>query len=886
MPLVDLDSSFRLMYSGCLDSGATNNSRRSLLRLLAGVSLLAMGYQICFSIGAIQYRRHYGTEAAWPFRLRPNSDRFSGVERALADAGVRPGDRLLAVEGRPYEGGAQVAHLLDSKRPGDQLSIQVLRDGQSEPQGIRAPLVAVGSSQLAPLGWIIIVSLTVLTPAFCLLLGLGVAAVRPRDPLAWLLLALMLSFAQMSTSASNVTDILLGWPDVARPAAIFYHDLFAGTWSIWIFLFGIYFPERLGLDRRLPYLKWLLIGPIAFSWVGEALAGAGDSENFHLFAFLRPVLDPLAPIAFYLSMAAVSCFFMALGTKMGQASSADARRRLNLLITGSSVALTPLFILVLYGLTHQGGLDRVPEAAWIPCVLMLAVFPVTLAYVIVVQRALDVRVVIRQSLRYALAQRGVRIMQITAVAAVLTGALLLASDPGRNRLGKVGAIAAGIAAAIWIRRGADHLRGWVDRRFFREAYNAEQILSALTDQVRTMVETGPLLETVAREISGSLHVPRVAMLIQDDGCYGAAFALGYGEPFELRFDGACGTVEQLQRSRAPLQVYFDDPDSWMYREPAVTEGERERLRKLESQLLLPLAFKEKLLGFVSLSAKKSEEPYSAGDIQVLEAVAAQTGMALENSHLTELIASEVAQRERLNRDLEIAREVQERLFPQSYPAVPGLDIAGRCRPALGVGGDYYDFLELPDGSLGIGIGDVSGKGIPAALLMASLQASLRGQTISNTSDLAKLMSNVNRLIFEATPSNRYATFFYGQFEPESKRLTYVNGGHNPPMVIRGVDVLRLEEGGPVVGLFKPARYSQASIQLQSGDVVALFTDGISEAMNDADEEWGEERLIDSIRAVKDRSALEMIECIVRDADGFVAGAPQHDDMTVMIVKLM
>jgi len=187
----------------------------------------------------------------------------------------------------------------------------------------------------------------------------------------------------------------------------------------------------------------------------------------------------------------------------------------------------------------------------------------------------------------------------------------------------------------------------------------------------------------------------------------------------------------------------------------MTESDRDRLHKLEAQLLLPLAFKEKLIGFMSLSSKQSEEPYSKTDLQLLQSVAVQTGLALENSQLTQAIASEVAQRERMNRELEIAREVQERLFPQSYPAMEGLDYAGRCRPALGVGGDYYDFLELPDGSLGIGIGDVSGKGIPAALLMASLQASLRGQTISGQPDLAKLMTNVNKLI--SRPALRIAT---------------------------------------------------------------------------------------------------------------------------------
>jgi sigma-B regulation protein RsbU (phosphoserine phosphatase) len=864
---------------------AVHHNPRRLYIILAILFVLAIGYQTAFSIGAMQYRHLYDVEVAWPFGLKLDTDRFGWVERPLQESGLKPGDQLLEVEGQPYSGSAQIATLLTGKRPGELLIIKVLRQGRSEPETIGAPLRALGTGDMPVTGWIVVGSMTILTPAFCLLLGFAVAAIRPRDPLAWLLLALMVSFAQMSTSGDTVLNVLLVWPDILRSAAIFYHVLFGNTWSLWILLFGIYFPERLALDRRWPWLKWLFIGPLAANALIEALSVAGDAENFRLFASLQGLLVPLGKAVLYLAMAAVSCFFFAISTKIGTASSADARRRLILLVFGTSFALTPTFILVLYGLFSGRGLETIAEAIWIPCILMLALFPITLAHVIVVQRALDVSVVLRQGLRYALAQRGILVLQIIAFALVAVSALMLATDPARNRPRKIQAIALGVLGIVFIRRGSEKLRGWIDRRFFREAYNTEQILSELSDQVRTMVETGPLLETVARQISGSLHVPRIAMLVKDDGHYGPAYALGFTEPPDILFEQTAGIVQQLKRNREPQRVYFDDTDSWIY-QPGVTESDRERLQTLQAQLLLPLAFKEKLIGFMSLSAKQSEEPYSKSDVQLLESVATQTGLALENSQLTSAIASEVALRERMNRELEIAREVQERLFPQSYPVVAGLEFAGRCRPAQGVGGDYYDFLELPDGSLGIGIGDVSGKGIPAALLMASLQASLRGQTISGAVDLAKLMSNVNRLIFDTSPSNRYATFFYGQYEPATRLLTYVNGGHNPPMVFRNGEILRLEDGGPVVGLFKLSRYAQGCVPLAVGDILVLFTDGISEAMNAADEEWDEARLMESVRACRDRSALEMIECLMRDADAFVAGAPQHDDMTIMIVKVL
>ena len=154
------------------------------------------------------------------------------------------------------------------------------------------------------------------------------------------------------------------------------------------------------------------------------------------------------------------------------------------------------------------------------------------------------------------------------------------------------------------------------------------------------------------------------------------------------------------------------------------------------------------------------------------------------------------------------------LFPQKLPPIDGLDYAGHCRPALGVGGDYYDFLALPEGKLGLAIGDVSGKGIAAALMMASLQASLRSEATRAPQNLGAAVASINRLVFEASSSNRYATFFYGQYDPATGQLDYVNAGHNPPMLFHrsdgGARLTRLEPGGTVVGLLEDATYEQGS----------------------------------------------------------------------------
>jgi phosphoserine phosphatase RsbU/P len=265
-------------------------------------------------------------------------------------------------------------------------------------------------------------------------------------------------------------------------------------------------------------------------------------------------------------------------------------------------------------------------------------------------------------------------------------------------------------------------------------------------------------------------------------------------------------------------------------------------------------------------------------------------LAGENSRLTTKIAAELADRVTRDRELEAAREVQQRLLPQEYPAIASLDYAGICRPAHGVGGDYYDFIRLSETELAIAVGDVCGKGIPAALLMAMLRAYLHSQTMYGVSTPAQIMQALNRLVCDSVAANRYATFFYARYDSSARVLHYVNAGHNPPLVFRARgsrgEVLRLDCGGPVIGLFPQCVYRQGHVTLDPDDLVVAFTDGVSEAMNAAGDEWGEAGLMQVIEARRELCSRELIDLILGAADHFAAGAPQHDDMTLVAIRVM
>jgi sigma-B regulation protein RsbU (phosphoserine phosphatase) len=219
---------------------------------------------------------------------------------------------------------------------------------------------------------------------------------------------------------------------------------------------------------------------------------------------------------------------------------------------------------------------------------------------------------------------------------------------------------AGVWGIFLLNGAMHHLAGFIDRRFFRETYQADQILGELADRVRTIIGMKPLLETVTERISDALHVQPIAVLLNGDGPYRPAYAIGVDTTPDLVFPKNAGTVQQLKREQQALRVYFDDRDSWLY-DPEIGPHERQRLQALGAELLLPLAVKDELLGFMALGQKRSEAPYSGSDLRLLSSVATQTSLALEVSRLTEAISAQVAQRERLNRELEIARTAGEAL---------------------------------------------------------------------------------------------------------------------------------------------------------------------------------------------------------------------------------
>ncbi len=855
--------------------------------LLAVVAALALLHAYGGAVLNYNLLAHGDTLVRFPFNSGYPQENIAGDSEETRLAGLQRSDTIVSINGKPYTGRKVVLDQIRYSSPGDSMAITFRRGPTAPLQSTSIRLVAVHPQKRSPFAIAAGLTFAVL-PFLCLLIGLWVVFARPRNPHAWLILGILSYFDPLFINVTLITNSFI------LPFAFFWNIAAQTAMPLCLMFFGVYFPQRSHFDVKLPWVKWLIAISILLLVPFDFFFSYGDMWDFSVIHRFLPYAYAINTTENILSSAAISWFFFTLFPKISEATG-DARRRLRVLYIGTLVGLTPFFILVIISIYRHTDLGQdIPQWIDLSIFLILLLFPLSLAYVVIVQRAMDVSILIRQGSRYAFARQFLITLRVLLAVWLAFSLKDFFSHPGPQRNVDIVRIFSIIAVFFAFRFIlSKRLQQKIDQRFFREAYSTEQLLSELSDEARNFTEVAPLLETITRRLGETLHIDRIAVFLRSGETFklqlatGTAMAPDAAQFFSLA--AASTTITNLSRAKAPANVYRDDPSSWLV---DATEAERTALADLSTELLVPLPGRSRLAGVIALGPKRSEEPYTKTDRQLLQTIASQTGLALENAELLENLTTEVAQRERISREIEIAREVQERLFPQTYPHVPGVDLAGFCRPAQVVGGDYFDFFLLPSNSpgnahLALALGDISGKGISAALLMASLRASLRSIAGLQSGNLAALISHVNKLVYESSTANRYATFFYAEFQPSTRILTYVNAGHNPPYVLRRAQAIPLEPTGTVVGLIPNAEYEQATIQLEPGDVLLAFTDGISEAMNHDKEEWGEDRMIATVNQLLSQAdctatAQQILTCIFEAADKFTAGAPQHDDMTLLV----
>jgi predicted permease len=347
-------------------------------------------------------------------------------------------------------------------------------------------------------------------------------------------------------------------------------------------------------------------------------------------------------------------------------------------------------------------------------------------------------------------------------------------------------------------------------------------------------------------------------------------------------------LNRLRFYSAALPISDDDLEAWSRwttQHRPESAAEIEVLRAAQVRLVVPLRTSREVLGVLLLGPRPDQESYSPADKALVRGCADHFALMLENARLT----GRVVEQEKLRRDVALAAEVQRRLLAEQSLDTPAATLAALNLPARSVGGDYYDFLNLDGNRIGIALADVAGKGVPAALIMSVVQATLRVISSEPDVSLPQLAARMNHFLYRSTGSNSYATFFYAEFDARTRELRYVNAGHNPPYLLRvgggKPAVEELPAGGTVIGLFPKADYEEARIALNSGDLLAVFTDGVPEALNPRDEEFGEDRLKSLLARIVHLPVEEISTSLAQEMRNWIQDAAQYDDLTFVLLKV-
>jgi len=844
-----------------------------------------------------------------------------------ARAQLRIRDEVLSIDGTELTSSYDVPQTFRRVASDTAFSVNIKR-------GDRVFSVILSSHQIPISNWVISGVARLIIPQIFLIAGLAVFLLKPHDKQARLL-ALM--FGMFIGAIMAISPSYSGEPGWMVAVMLIIHLASLFLWPVF-FHFFLIFPEPSPIVKRVPQLeRWLYVPHLLtifpyFALINVVAVFAPEQvldfqRRFSLFASASIIV----------AICYITAGLLSLLVNYRQAGR-PSRRRMRVVVAGSLAGFLPMFLLIALAIAFNLPRTYPAVAYWLGVAALFAfpLFPLSFVYAIVRHQVIPVRLILRRSVRYLLVSRGFVIVQTVAVFLVLsfllTGKRLELIDSFGARADIVVTMAATAMAIALLTLINQRVMPIIDRRFFREAYDAQQVLSDLALAVRRATTTRQVIDRAAAKIHDALHVASIAIFLRggssaDYVCSLASYFAEDGSSTDdtsglvLNSEGAI--CKRLRQAFLIHTVDFDQPRSWLANLEADAAGgaaatERSVLLRLKSVLLVPVATKDELLGVISLGPRLGDLPYSREDKQLLTAISWQLAFAVQNARLIE----EAAEEEKLRHELAIATNVQRRLFPERPPVFAGIELAGICQPALGVGGDYYDFIVLDDHKVGVAVADVAGKGISAALLMSTVQASLRSQAPSVNGNLVELATSMNRLLHGSTDGSSYATFFYAQFDEINRSLTYVNAGHNPPMLVstrrevvkrkafsaagsasgEGLDpvsslkhsgpievgdteIRRLTRGGPLIGAFDDCVYEQHCLQVNAGDLLVAYTDGVTEAVNSYDEEFGEDRLRSLVASSVDLTADGLAQHILAQVREWCAGRPLQDDLTLVVMKV-
>ena len=729
-------------------------------------------------------------------------------------------------------------------------------------------------------GFLLLATLNLVLGGMVFLLGFIILRENPRQKIN-MVVAAMLSFGGLGAilGALGLVATRSFATEGFLSATVYLNQV--ALWEFFfpaLLVFALIYPQERRLSRRIPWLPLVLFVPHIFhtllvtvqSMLGGSLETLEDQFVGAplLGAFLATVLsihDSLFSLV-NLGFGAAAAFLLMSSYHRTQ----NIRIRSQLLVVSAGL----ITCLILYSAaTSIPTVLNKPLPDWLRISLTTAALVSAtgaITYAIVRHKFLDTNLIARQAILYAVAS------------GALVGFYLLVIQRVNTRLAGITGIDQDVLEPVFLilslilfQPVVGRVENTLSRLFLRDPSDYRNVIARLGKDMLTTIDLDLLLARSIKTIAEALTLRS-----------GYIVALAREGPLVHGGAGDPPAAEDVLRCAAILEKIPEDRESIRVSEPqpTLTRTERSYLRnRFGAELVVPLRSSGELVGALLLGEKVTGTVYTVEDVNLLLSLATQLGVALQNG----LLLRDRVAVARLEEELTLARQIQRSFQPDSFPAMSRYTCSAVTIPSKEVGGDLYDFVETPDGSCLMAIADVSGKGVPAALLSSMIQAALRTQASTETSP-AKITSGIDSLVYQSTTTEQFATFFLARLDKDRSQIEFSNAGHNYPLLFKAAGgVVPLVTGGLILGIVDDAEFEEELVQLEPGDRLLLYTDGVTEALDEQGNEFGEEKLAALVESIDPGEGAEAVtEKVLDELYDFLGDQEAQDDVTLMVLQVL
>ena len=829
-------------------------SPRMIRTVYSIAALVVLMLTLFHALNIMVFKATSNDQCGWlpPEKGKPGVIITQVVPGGVTDrAGVRNGDILLAISGKRFKSGQDAMLIINSIKRNDYTEYLIERDGATfttQVQVLKVFDINYLANFLLGFGFLVVGYIVVIT--------------RPQG-------VIQRVFGRFGIFA--MLFLGLSQFDLRGVTPSIYY-IYATAYVIgWIFALPNFIMFFLRFPVRMKAIDWTWLNVVLYLYCIATVIPAVLRLFFGWQGMLPPFTSYIVgytPMVFFVGglVIFVVTYFLRVDR--------SRRKEIRPMLIGVVTVIATVVYANILRASNQFALFTTP-ILFVP-VMLVVLLPCSLGYSIFKYRLMDIDLVVKRSLLYAVVTGMLAGLYLLLVY-IIGSAMAYVLGTEENQLGNLFAFVVLAFAFDPVKRKA---QDWIDRFFYQERYNYQRALLEFSQELPSKIHLKEILNSIISRISTTMHVEKVAVVLCDEkeGCSSASHNV---EAADCGFGtGPNGLLAALREARAPQSFALLATEPEYYH---INEEDKLKLSRSGIVLSVPMFLQGRLIGAINVGPKMSGKIYSQEDIDLLSTVAGQAAIAVENArlHISEI------EMQRIEEELALARKIQQGLLPKSNPMLKGLDISGVSIPALTVGGDYYDYIDLGPGRLLVVVGDVSGKGVSAALYMSKIQGMI--QVIAPMYEHPKeMLIQVNRRIYESLERKSFITMILALFDLQRKEVLICRAGHNRALIGVNGTLEYLKGGGIGLGLERGPVFEQELEEitrpLDPNGIFVFYSDGLTEAMNERKAQFGEETVFDIVKAKRSLTAEQLQRTILTSVEEFRGSAEQNDDLTVVVVK--